>query len=54
VSPIRTRGGLADLAPLRAQTPLPETADELCALARDVKADVREMRLGSRATEREV
>jgi CHAT domain-containing protein len=33
---------------------LPETADELCAVARDLKADARELRLGTRATEREV
>ena len=33
---------------------LPETTDELCAVARDLKADVREIRLGERATEREI
>ena len=38
----------------RRQAPLPETADELCAVARDLKADVRDIRLGARATEREV
>ena len=36
------------------QVPLPETADELCAVARDVHADPGEIRLGARATEREV
>ena len=53
-APILTRSGLADLAHLRLQTPLPETADEICAVARDLKADVGDMRLGSRATETEV
>ena len=52
VIPVATRNGLADLAHLKMQTPLPETADELCAVARDLGADVEEMRLGSRATER--
>jgi CHAT domain-containing protein len=36
------------------QTPLPETADELCAVARDLGAEPSEMRLGARATEREI
>jgi CHAT domain-containing protein len=51
---VEARGGLANLAYLKAQTPLPETADELCAVARDVKADVRDILLGTKATEREV
>jgi CHAT domain-containing protein/tetratricopeptide (TPR) repeat protein len=52
---VETRGGLADLSHLKVQTPLPETADELCDVAQDVKADVaRDIRLGNRATEREV
>ncbi len=51
---METRGGLAQIADLRIQTPLPETAQELCAVARDLKADASEMRLGARATEREV
>ena len=52
---VTTRGGLADLAHLKAQTPLPETADELCAVAVEVKADVaRDIRLGKQATEREI
>ena len=55
VARVETRGGLADLSHLKAQVPLPETADELCAVAHDVKADVaRDIRLGARATEREV
>jgi CHAT domain-containing protein len=36
------------------QTPLPETTQELCAVARDLKADAKELRLGARATEHEV
>jgi CHAT domain-containing protein len=48
------RQGLADLALIRQQIPLPETADELCAVARDINADATEMRLGARATEREM
>lgn len=44
----------ADLAHLRMQMPLPETADELCAVARTVGGSVDEVRLGARATETEV
>jgi CHAT domain-containing protein/tetratricopeptide (TPR) repeat protein len=51
---VDTRGGLADLAHLRTQTPLPETADELCAVAQYLKAETRDIRLGTAATEREV
>ena len=54
LTPVQTRGGLADVDFLRMQAPLPETADELCAVARDVHADPAEIRLGARATEREV
>ena len=54
MTPVQTRGGLADVEFLRGQAPLPETADELCAVARDLHADVGELRLGERATEREV
>ena len=46
--------GLASLAHLKMQTPLPETADELCAVAQDVKAAPRDIYLGAKATEREV
>jgi CHAT domain-containing protein/tetratricopeptide (TPR) repeat protein len=48
------RGGSIDLATLRAQTPLPETADELCAVAKALGALGREadtVWLGARATE---
>jgi CHAT domain-containing protein/tetratricopeptide (TPR) repeat protein len=55
VGRVETRGGLADLMHLKALAPLPETADELCDVAHDVKADLaHDIRLGSRATEREV
>jgi len=46
--------GIADLAQLRLQTPLPETADELCAVARSVGTGVSELRIGARATETEI
>jgi len=51
VTRIETRGGLADPSLIRRQTPLPETADELCAVARDIGADPRDIRLGASATE---
>jgi CHAT domain-containing protein len=52
---VATRGGLVNVADIRGQIPLPETANELCDVARDVKADeARDIRLGSKATEREV
>jgi len=44
-------GGLADLAHVRAQTPLPETAGELCAVARQLRAGDNDVRLGARASE---
>lgn len=43
--------GLADLTQLKRQLPLPETADEVCAVARQIGADVSEMRIGAAATE---
>ncbi len=54
VAKIQTRGGYADVSFLRRQVPLPETADELCAVARDVHAGAGDIYLGARATEREV
>jgi CHAT domain-containing protein len=51
VAPVLLRGGLADLAHLRSVPPLPETADELCAVARDLDARPDEIKLGARATE---
>lgn len=44
-------GELADLAHVRAQAPLPETADELCAVARQLRAGGDHVRLGARASE---
>ena len=49
-----TDGRSADLKHLRAQTPLPETADELCEVARSVGGSVDDVRIGARATETEV
>jgi CHAT domain-containing protein/tetratricopeptide (TPR) repeat protein len=46
--------GLAKMDKLRKQAPLPDTADELCEVARQTGADLKEIRLGSRATEREL
>src|SRR5262249_2288177 len=43
--------GLADVAVLRQQTPLPETADELCDVAKRVGATDADVWLGARATE---
>ena len=51
VGQIVKRGGLVDLAHIRLQTPLPETADELCAVAGDLKVGVEDVRLGARAGE---
>jgi tetratricopeptide (TPR) repeat protein/CHAT domain-containing protein len=48
------RGGLADVEQIRFQAPLPETADELCAVARDLDVGDEDVRLGARATEAEV
>jgi len=48
------RGGVADVAALRRQTPLPETADELCAVAHELGTAETDIYLGSRATEAEV
>lgn len=54
VAPLATRGGLAALDHLKAQVPLPETAAELCMVARHAGADPDAVRLGARAREREV
>ena len=48
------RGGLADLALLRRQQPLPETADELCEVGRSLAASSSDILLGGKATERTV
>jgi tetratricopeptide (TPR) repeat protein len=54
VPPVQTRGRFADVSFLRRQAPLPETADEICAVARDLHADSRDVNLGQRATEHAV
>jgi CHAT domain-containing protein/tetratricopeptide (TPR) repeat protein len=48
---INMRGGLADVSSIRKAPPLPETADELCAVARYLKANQSDIFLGARATE---
>ena len=54
VSRVEMRGGVANVAAIKAQTPLPETADELCAVAQDVKAGAGDIRLAAQATEGEI
>jgi CHAT domain-containing protein/tetratricopeptide (TPR) repeat protein len=54
VRPVVTRGGLADLAHLREQMPLPDTADELCTAAAALKAAPGDIWLGANATETEI
>jgi CHAT domain-containing protein len=54
LSPVKTSGGLADGAFLSKQVPLPETAVELCTVAKSLRADPADIHLGARATEREV
>ena len=53
-TPVAQIAGSADLADLKRQTPLPETADELCAVARSLGADTGEIRIGKSATETEI
>ena len=48
------RGALANVDQIRRQMPLPETADELCAVARSVGAPLSAIRLGAQATEKAV
>jgi CHAT domain-containing protein len=45
------RGNLADVTALRQQVALPETADELCAVAREIGAGDEDVLLGTRMTE---
>ena len=45
------RGGYADVNELRFQVPLHETADEVCAVAKDLKVGPDDILLGARATE---
>jgi CHAT domain-containing protein len=51
---IVTAGKLADTAFLLTQYPLPETADELCRVASDLKAGTGAVRLGRNASETEI
>jgi CHAT domain-containing protein len=51
---VQMRNGLADLSQIRQQIPLPETANELCAVASDIGADPGDIHLGAHATEHEV
>lgn len=54
VRPVETRHGLANVELIRMQTPLPETATELCEVARDIKADNSDIHLGKGVNEHEV
>jgi tetratricopeptide (TPR) repeat protein/CHAT domain-containing protein len=54
VLPLDLRRGFADVTQIRMQVPLPETADELCAVARDLRVDSNHIWLGARATEAEI
>jgi CHAT domain-containing protein len=54
VQPLKLRSGLVDTAAVRSQVPLPETADELCAVAHDLGVKGNEVRLGQRATEAQI
>ena len=46
-----TRGGHPELNHLRVQMPLQDTADELCAVAKDLNIAPDDIVLGARATE---
>jgi CHAT domain-containing protein len=54
VKPFAQRDGIADVANLRLAAPLPETADELCDVAKSVGAGEADIFLGARASEREI
>jgi CHAT domain-containing protein len=45
------RGGLANVDMLRRASPLPETTDELCTVARELGAPETDLHLGAKATE---
>jgi CHAT domain-containing protein len=51
---VASRGGHADLADLASQVPLPDTADELCAVAKDLKVAPDDIVLGAKATEKTI
>jgi CHAT domain-containing protein len=48
------RGNLADVELIRRQYPLPETADELCAVAQAIGASPATVHLGDKATEKTI
>ncbi|NJO36066.1 MAG: CHAT domain-containing protein, partial [Rhodospirillales bacterium] len=54
VASLQSRTGLADVSLIRMQVPLPETADEVCAVAADVNAEASSIHLGAQATERNI
>jgi CHAT domain-containing protein len=54
VAALEVHGGLASLAQIRFQAPLPETAAELCRVGRDLGARAEDIHLGAGATERAV
>ena len=54
VKPFVQRGGVARVADLRLIAPLPETADELCDVAKAVGAAEVDVLLGARASEGEI
>jgi CHAT domain-containing protein len=52
--PLKLRSGRVDVAQIRSQVPLPETANELCAVARDLGVSGDDIHLGAHATETEI
>jgi CHAT domain-containing protein len=54
VGQVEMHNGLASVSHIRRQMPLPETADELCAVARDIGAELGDIHLGAHATEHDV
>jgi CHAT domain-containing protein len=51
VRKVATRSGRADLDHLRSQPPLHDTADELCAVAKDLRLSPDDILLGAKASE---
>ena len=51
---LSSQNRLADNDQVRLQIPLPETADELCAVGHDLGSKLEDIRLGERATEKDV
>jgi CHAT domain-containing protein/tetratricopeptide (TPR) repeat protein len=54
VKPVAQRGDIADVAALRLASPLPETADELCDVAKRVGGTEADILLGTGASEYEI